>query len=222
MLVSLRSDEMPNLDIKLSHHEKRSLAWKILIVTAIIVVVMVSAGALHAELAITDQTLSVWMMGVAFVSLGMFGLGYVVRDKLPKKMSVKCKRFYFMGHEFGIWHWSRAQVFLADIFLVGFGGAVYGWGAAHSWPLIFSGISALDTVPLLYLPIFYVQFWTEFVVEGGFLLMAIFGFVYEMKTWVTSNRNDFCFFEGIETRSEGMTYDCDPNDPGCSLDRAIP
>ena len=219
MHVNNRSEEMPNFDINLTHHEKRSLAWKILIVTAVIVIVMVSAGRLHAALAIADQGLSIWMLGVAFVAVAMFGIGYITRDSVPKKMESKCKRFYFFGHEFGIWHWTRAQIFLADIFLVAFGGAVYGWAAAHSFPLIAGGISEFDTVPLFFVPVFYVPFWMEFAVEIWFLFMTVFGFIYEVKTWIVSKSNDFCFFEGLNTRSEGMTYDCSPGDPGCRLDR---
>jgi len=213
--VNLRSNEMPNHDINLTVHEKRGLAWKILIVTAIMIIAMVSAGLLHAALAITDQALSVWMLGIAFIAIAMFAVGYITRDRMPKKMEARCRRFYFFGREFGIWHWTRAQIFLADIFLVAFGGAIYGWSASHSFPLIAAGIHEFDVVPLLYIPVFFVPFWTEFIMELLFLIMTVIGFFYEIKTWIVSKKNDFCFFEGLNSKSTGTTYDCNPGDPGC-------
>src|SRR5271157_4248888 len=114
---------MPNPDLALTDHEKRSLAWKILIVAIIFAGVMAFGGLLHYFLNITDPTFSTWMIVVSFLGIGMFGVGYMIRDKLPSRMGLKCKRFYYMEQEFGVWHWTRSQIFLADIFLVALGGA---------------------------------------------------------------------------------------------------
>jgi hypothetical protein len=214
----MRSDEMPNYNLKLSHHEKRSLAWKILIVSFIFFIMMFSGGMLHATLLIIDPVISIWMIGVSFMAVGAFGIGYIVRDKLPSRMSARCKRFYYMGNEFGIWHWSRAQVFLADIFLVSLLGAAYGWAAAHTIPILLLGaFSWYDTTWLLYIPVLYCPFWIEVLFEIGFLLFTIIAFIYEVKTWVLSKKSDYCHFEGVLDKSDGMVYDCDPADPECHL-----
>jgi hypothetical protein len=210
---------MPNYNIKLSHHDKRSVAWKILVATALFFAVMMLGGYVHYSAAIVDPAISIWFVVVAFISIGMFGLGYMMRDKLPARMGTRCKRFYYMGQEFGIWHWSRAQVLLADIFLVALTSAIYGWSAAHSIPLFLAGTSYTDTVPFLYIPMFYVQFWMEILVEAFLIFFTVMAFVYETRTWILSKRADFCHFEGINDSTPGMLYDCDPGDAGCILNK---
>jgi hypothetical protein len=178
---------------------------------------MAFAGLLHLILNVGDIILSLWIVAVAFIAVGMFGFGYIIRDKLPERMDYKCKRFYFMGQEFGVWHWTRAQVFLADIFLVGLGGAVFGWGASHTIPLLVIGTPFDEMVPLLYVPIFYCYLWNELAIELFFVAMSIIGFVYETRTWLLGKNADFCHFNGIDTTSAGLTYDCDPEDIDCQL-----
>lgn len=213
------NDEMSSYNLKLSHHEKRSIAWKVIVACIIFVLVMMFGGLLHYLLDITDPFLSIWFIASSFIAVGTFGIGYIIRDKLPSRMGKKCKRFYYMGKEFGIWHWTRAQIFLADIFLVCLAGAAFGWGIMHTMPLLLKGTGLMNTVPLFYIPILWVPFWMEIVLEAGMVAIVIIGFIYEARTWILSKSNDFCYFEGIKTKSDSMLYDCDPGDTECLLNR---
>ncbi len=210
---------MTSSAIKLSHHEKRLLATRILAIAIVFVIVMAFGGALYHVLGIIDPVPAIWLISVSFIAVGMFGFGYIVRDKLPSRMGTPCKRFYFMGHEFGIWHWSRAQIYLADIFLVSLPAAVYGWAASNTIPLLAGGIGWFDVVPLLYIPILYVPFLIEFLFEGGLIFVVVFGFIYEVNKWILHKNADFCYFEGARGTSSGMKYDCDPSDPSCPLNK---
>lgn len=221
-MSNLQSDEMPNLNIKLSHHEKRSLAFKILVVAIMFMIVMASAGLLYHLISISDAFLSAWFIGIAFIAIAMFGIGYLVRDSLPGRMNARCRRFYYMGREFNIWHWKRSQVFLADIFLVTLGGAIYGWAIANTIPQMLDGFSWYDPTPLLHLPFFYFPLWIEVVVENVLLVLTVIGFLYEAKTWLLGKKSDLCHFEGINNTSGGMVYPCDPDDLDCQLNDEVP
>ena len=124
-MANMRSDDMPNLNMKLSHQEKRSLAWKILLVSILFFATLFSAGMLYYLVSPSSAILSMWFILFAFTAIIMFGIGYLIRDGLPSRMNARCRRFYYMGKEFGIWHWKRSQIFLADIFLVTIGGSLY-------------------------------------------------------------------------------------------------
>lgn len=218
----MQSDDMPNLNIKLSHHEKRGLALKIVLVSFLFFLLLFSAGLLYHLLAVTDAFLSAWFISIAFIGMGMFGIGYLIRDSLPARMNARCRRFYYMGNEFNIWHWKRSQVFLADIFLVTLGVAIYGWAVSNTLPILLGSFSWNDPTPLFHLPIFYFPLWVEVITENVLITGTILAFLYEAKTWLLNKNSDLCHFEGIKNSSDGMIYPCDTNDPDCLLNEDFP
>ena len=220
-MTSHRSEDMPNFNIKLSHHEKRTNAWKVLLAVVSFFFVLFSAGLLYHFLSIGDPILSSWMIGVAFSAIAMFGLGYLMRDSLPSRMNARCRRFYYMGKEFNIWHWKRSQVLLADIFLVSIGGALFGWSFANTILHVIGGFTWWDVTPLFYLPFFYFPLWFEVIAEIFLLSLTVIGFIYEAKTWLLGKKADLCAFEGFRGYSEGMDYTCDPGDIDCDLNSNI-
>ena len=208
---------MQHSNIKLSHQNKRMLAWKVLVAVILFFVVTAIGGLLHFTLSTVDPLISIWFLVVTFLSIAMFGLGYILRDKMPARMNARCKRFYFMGKEFGVWHWTRAQIYLADLFLVGLFAALYGWAASHTIPLVLLGTSLTAIVPLFHVPLFYVPLWVEIVVEGGLIVSCVIGFIYYTRTWLLNNRADLCYFEGGNFNSPGIDHDCDPSSVDCYL-----
>lgn len=213
------SPDFPNYDIKLSHHEKRTLAWKVIGCICAFFGVMLFTGIVHYTLGLVDPVQSILIMAIGWLSIGMFGFGYLVRDRLPKRMNIKCKRFAFMGHEFGIWHWSRAQIFLADIFLVSLASAEVAWCIGHTIPLVLAGTSLTTVVWLVYIPILYAPLWVEITLELALIGVTVLAVMYELKTWILGKSGDFCFFEGVADKSERLSLDCDPADPSCYLNK---
>lgn len=211
--------EFPNYGIKLSHHEKRTLAWKILLCMFCFFGIMLYTGLVHYFLGFTDPVKSLLVMAIGWVAIAMFGIGYLVRDRLPRRMGIKCKRFSFMGVEFGIWHWTRAQIYLADIFLTSLASAVLAWCLSHTIPMLIIGTPMDTFVPIIHIPILYTYFWIEIVGEIVFSIVTVFAFIYELKTWILGRSGDFCFFEGASDWSEGLDMDCDPRDPDCHLNK---